>query len=306
MNRLILICLCLLIVGTSVGQLRLSPIQNDLTLPVEDPEEDEWEEDDDRGWSFALNLGVYMASKKSANIYNGLCGFDISDDPNGVRCYTIQERLQLGAGVNTPESQIKNDLGVTDIIYPLDMNPYNMRYQPSFMFGMNMLYDFNYSTGVIIEANFMKLKATDVFTLQFLGGPLIQNGDDIRLYSITGEEQRFNVNVGYRGRMEIMGDTKWYFDLGASMLGARLESNTIRIEDREYQLIIGGDNPAQIIQYRPRTDIGLGGFVGTGVEVFFENNMRMDLGIQGAREKLTLQSYEGIGWNWEFVARFGI
>jgi len=306
MNRLLLVFICLAFAGTSFAQQRLDGFQNNLKLTFEDPEEDEWEEDDERGWSFALNLGMYMGSKKSANIYNGLCGFDISDDPNGVRCYMIQERLQLGAGANTPEAQIKNDLGVTDIIYPNDMNPFNMRYQPSFMFGVNMLYDFNYASGFIMEANFMQLKATDVFTLQFLGGPLVPNGDDIRLYSITGKEQRFNVNVGYRGRMEINRDTKWYLDLGPSLLGARLESNSIRIEDREYQLILGGDNPQQIIQYRPRTDVGLGGFVGVGVETWFDDRLRMDIGIQAAREKLKLQSYEDQVWNWEIVARFGI
>lgn len=307
MKRVIFVIFCLSTCSAYQAQLRLNPgIQNYSHLNLEDPEEDEWEEDDERGWSFALNLGVYFGSKKSANIYNGLCGFDISDDPNGVRCYTIRDRLQLGTGMNTPEVVIMNELGVTDIVYPLDMHPYNMRYSPSMMFGVNMLYDFNYAAGVIIEANFMQLKAVDVFTLQFLGGPTVQNGDDVRLFTIWGEEQRFSINAGYRGRLEINGDTKWYLDLGPSLLGVRLESNTITVAERDYQLILGGDNPAQIIQYRPRTDIGLGGFIGMGVEMWFENNLRMDLGFQMAREKVVLQSFQDQVWNWQAVARFGI
>lgn len=312
MNRLLLVFICLVFAGTAFAQQRLDGFQNNLKLTFEDPEEDEWEEDDERGWSFALNLGVYQASKKSANIYNGLCGFDVSDDPNGVRCYTIKERLFLNStNSNSPYQTLlqyfaNQGQNYTAVDIPYDAYPTNMRYNPAFMFGANMLYNFNYSAGVIIEANFMQLKAVDVYTLRGVGGQQCPNGDCIEIFSIWGEEQRFNVNLGYRGRMEINRETKWYMDLGASILGARLERNVITAGDRDYDLIIGADNPAQIIQYRPKTDIGIGGFIGTGVEMVFNDNIRMDLGLQGAREKLILQTYEGQVWNWMLVARFGI
>ncbi|NNE56449.1 MAG: hypothetical protein HKN32_10540, partial [Flavobacteriales bacterium] len=55
--------------------------------------------------------------------------------------------------------------------------------------------------------------------------------------------------MGYRTRFEIDQATNWYLDLGGSMLGASLESNTITVAERDYELILGGDNPQQIIPY---------------------------------------------------------
>jgi len=273
------------------------------TLGQDVDEEDEWDEDSEKGWSLTLNMGAYIGGKKSANIYNGSCLFDISNDPNGVRCYSIWERLNLN--INDVQ-YITNFYGIQSFELPYDAYPTNMNYQPAFMYGVNIMYDFNWANALIIDMNLMKIKAVNQFTLRFVGGPIQQNAQqDIRLFTITGEEQRFNLNLGYRSRMEINPTTNWYFDFGGSMLGAKLEKNTIRVADRDFQLILGADNPNQFVQYRPKTSVGFGFFGGTGVEFSFNEDYRMEAGIIVAREKIILQSFEAKVVNWSLLLRFG-
>ncbi|NNE56448.1 MAG: hypothetical protein HKN32_10535 [Flavobacteriales bacterium] len=131
-------------------------------------EEDEWDdEDEDKGFSIALNMGAYFASKKSGNLYNGSCLFDVTDDPNGVRCFTIMERLTRNINdINF----ITNYYNIQSFEGPIDMFPTNMRYQPAFMFGLNFMYNFNWSNAIMMDVNVVRLKAVDQFTLRFVGG----------------------------------------------------------------------------------------------------------------------------------------
>ena len=274
-------------------------------LKAQDDELDEWEdEDQDKGFSIALNLGAYQASKKSGNLYNGSCLFDISDDPNGVRCYSIMDRLTLNIN---DINYITNFYNIQSFEGPIDMHPTNMRYQASFLVGVNLMYNFNWANALTVDFNLMRIKAVDQFTLRFIGGEIQQNAQqDIRLFTITGNEERFSLNAGYRTRFEINKGANWYLDLGGSMLGASLERNTVRVAERDYQLILGANNPQQLIQYQPRTEIGFGFFGGVGVEFLFDEKYRMDIGFILNRDKLVLHTYEDNVWNMALVARFGL
>jgi hypothetical protein len=277
-----------------------------------DGDEEEMSEDTIRGFSFGLNLGTYFASKKSANFYNGGCTANDFIDVNEVRCYSIADRLGVSGG-NTAFNQTYNKVinevgnGATGFDVPFDAYPTNMRYNPAFMVGLNIKYNFNRYSAILFNINAIKLKAVDVFTLRFYGGTLPQNGQsDVRTYSIVGQEQRFNLGLGYRQGW-YMGDfANFYLQGGASMLGVQFEKNFLQIGSSQYDLFVGVQNQNTLVTPQPRTDIAFGGYGAIGVEFFFNKKLSFDLSFGMNREKVILYSLETKGMHKWIQATFTI
>jgi len=267
-------------------------------------DDEDWDDDDDRGFSFGINLGVYFANKKSAAVYNGTCSYTIEGVNAGVRCFEIYERLTLNINdINF----ITSYYNITSFEAPVDMHPANMRYQPAMMYGLRMKYNFNSDNAILINANFGRIKSVDQFTLRFIGGPIQQNAqDNIQLFDITGEEDRFQFSAVYRAGAMINDQTNFYFELGPSMVGVKVGKNKIFIAERNYDLFIGAQNPNQLIAYQPRTDIGFGFKLGTGLEMRFSDKYEIDLGFSAARERVILGSFDQKIWNYAIMLGFSI
>lgn len=277
-----------------------------------DEDDEEEEEDTIRGFSFGLNVGVYFANKKTANFYNGACYENEFIDVNEVRCYSIEERL--GATDNQNFDQTYNQVvqevgnGATGFTVPYDSYPQNMRYNPAFVVGLHIKYNFNRYSAIIFNINTVKLKTSDKFSLQFFGGPIPQNQQsDIRLYTITGSEQRFNLNLGYRQGW-MMGDkSNFYLQGGASMLGTQFEKNQVLLnESLKYDLFVGIQNQQINTATQQRTDIGFGGYGAMGFEFWFNGKYTMDLSFGLSRDKVVLYSLEKGVMNKWLLATFTI
>lgn len=271
-----------------------------------DDEEEVREENEDeyRGWSIGLNLGAYFANKKSAQFYNGSCPYTITGSVGEVRCYEIYERLTLTQQEINYILSYYNISGQQFERTP-DMYPANMRYNPALLFGIHLKYNFNRDNAIVFNGNFMRLKTVDKFTLRFPPDPSDQMAtENIQLFDITGEEDRFQLSLAYRMGAMMNDNTNWYFDVGATMLGTRVLSNEIFVADRTYSLFIGAANPFQIIQYQPRTDIGFGYMIGTGMEFYFESGYTMGLGLNYSRDQVVLGTYEDRIGNLAVMATF--
>jgi hypothetical protein len=263
----------------------------------EDEEEEDEEEIEDpyKGWSIGLNLGVYSASKKTGNFYNGLCATNELADPNDVQCYNIEERLNL----NFNETNYVNSFyGSTNFQIPRDSYPGLMRYNPAFSLGFQLKYSFNRDAAVVFNTNVTRMKAVDQFTIQFIGTPLPQNGQaDVRLFQIVGKEDRVNMNLGYRQGFMINDLLNSYVQFGGSLLGTKVVGNEIYVADKIYQLMLGAANPNQIVQYQPRTGFGFGYYFSLGVELFTTNRFTADISLGFSKDKMVLITYEEKGWN---------
>lgn len=308
--RSIGICFCVFSLTTgSIAQQRLNLHEVEAQSGwksiwrVDDEEEDE-ERDPYKGFSIGLNVGSYFASQKTGNFYNGSCPVSLGENPNEVRCFTIGERLNL-----TPQefNYITTYYNATSFEVPRDSYPLRMRYNPAFMVGMQIKYNFNRDNALILNVNSMRLKAVDVFTLRFIGTPMQQNAQqDIRIFQITGSEQRFNFSLGYRMGAEINHMTNWYFQPGASMLGTRFDRNEIFVAERSYELFIGAANPQQVLPYQPRTDIGFGYYLATGFEFWIKDKYSFDISFGFSRDKVILINLEEKVWNKWIQASFTI
>ena len=250
--------------------------------------------DDRKGFRFGLNMGMYFPSKVSANYYNGDGFYNNNIDPNGVRMYSIEERLNL----TQQETQyITSYFNATGFEFR-DAYPTAMRYNGGFNIGFQTAYDFNNKSSLIFDLNVCKVKAYDRFTMQLNGTSAQQNGQtDIRIFNIEGNEQRLNLALGYRTGWALSGNGLYFMQFGGSMLGTKVVNNIAHVADRNYDLIIGAANPAQIINYQPRTGIGYGYYFSTGFFLPLGTHKNAELSIAFSKDKMILNLNEFKGWN---------
>lgn len=251
--------------------------------------------DERKGFRFGLNMGMYFPSKVSANYYNGSGFYNNDIDPNGVRMYSIKDRLNL-----TPQETqyITTYFNATGFEFPYDAYPTAMQYRGGFNIGFQTAYDFNNTSSLIFDINVCKVKAYDKFTMQMIGTSAQLNGqNDIRIFDIEGNEQRLQLGLGYRTGWELNGNGLYFMQFGGSMLGTKVVSNIAHVADRNYDLIIGAANPAQIMNYQPRTGIGYGYYFSTGFFLPLGTHKNAELSIAFSRDKIILNLNEFKGWN---------
>jgi hypothetical protein len=273
-------------------------------------EEDEEQEDTLQGLSFGLNIGSYFANSETANIYNGSGPFaeDVNAAAN-VRWYSIPERI----GIDGPFAQ-SNDIREIQSFYntqtysfPFDYAPTNMRYNPAMYVGLNLKWNFNRYAAILMNINACKLKAVGQFTMQLPPtSQTAQNNVGPTLLSIAGEEQRFNINLGYRQGW-MMGDySNFFVQVGGSMLGTKWMRNYVLVADRQFDLITSGFVAGQTpMSATPNTGVGFGAFVQTGVE-FWVGKYSFDIGLGFSRDKVIINSYEQNVTNKWLQATFNI
>lgn len=257
-----------------------------LSAPVlaQDAEDDIWDMPERSGFVFGLNLGGYFANKGSAVFYNGTAAYDINDA--AAQLFTIEERLFLN---ELTVQNVSNLINAEAYTIPFDSPPMNMRYNPSLVVGFHVGYRFNNENGIFLDANFTSLTASDQFTLVTNLQPDPSQGtSDIRLYSIIGQEDRMNINLGYRAGIVINETMNWYFEGGGSFLATRVNENFLEIEGSNFDLMIG-------TQFGPNnlngptsnlTATGLGWYAGTGVEAFFDEKYEASLGVRMCRDQV--------------------
>lgn len=288
-SKRFLIAALALFMGTAGTAQMMNQMSDPRQLRYDD---DEWEFADRSGFTFGLNIGAYFGNKQSAMFYNGEALWDLNDPQ--ARLYSIEERLTL----NQPTlQQIQNLVGIDSFTIPNDAAPGNMRYNPGLMFGFRLGYRFNSDNGIFLDANYATLKAADKFTLRtnLLPDPM-QGTEDIRLYNIIGEEDRLNINLGYRGAIMINEETNWYIEGGASMLAVRMVDNYLEIEGSTFDLWLAFQAPNFFLgPVSNLTGTGFGYFIGTGVEVFFSETYEINLGLRMNRDQVVMGEFQP--WN---------
>ncbi len=282
----------ILLAACSLGSMQLDA--QDFNSSVDAPFQGEvngWDSESRSGFVFGLNIGAYFGNKNSANFYNGDGTGSIND--NQAHKLTISERL-LESGVPTVQ-QVTNAIGAESFFIPFDSSPIGMRYNPGIMIGLRVGYRLNNENGFFLDVNVASIKAADKFTLQtnLLPDPM-QGTSDIRLYNIIGEESRLNITLGYRAAVVINDGANWYLEGGASMLALRMEQNYLEIESQTYNLWVDTSfGPNNINGATSNlTSTGYGVFLGTGVEMFFNEKYEINLGMRLVRDRVVMGSYE--------------
>lgn len=289
--------IAILLEAASIVQLQAQQFIGDTDVSNLRSYDDDEFEDTIRGFSFGLNIGSYFANEKTANIYNGSGPFDgYVNEAANIRWYSIPERIGMNGpfamSADVREIQTYYNTGGGAYTFPADYAPTNMRYNPAMYVGLNIKYNFNRFAALVFNTNATKLKAIGQFTMQLPVSSQSMNNVGPTLLSIAGEEQRFNMNLGYRQGW-MMGDMSNFFvQVGGSMLGTKWMRNYVLVANRQYDLITQSFVAGQTaLSATPNTGVGFGAFVETGFE-FWIGKYSFDLGLGFSREKVIIYTYE--------------
>ena len=234
--------------------------------------------DSKNGLFFGANLGFYFANKYNAQYYNG-------------------------KGINSVDSVIFHPYNYTNIKQALQHDfllselPSNLKYSPALMIGLFFKYSFTKSA-VFIQFNFSKLTTKDVFTIQY-DDPYNPSIPIYKQETIYGAEQRANIDLGYSYTFSPEKNTRPYIELGVNLNNTKLIENKIKIENLDFSII----NPSTTYYKFNEGGIGIGAFIGSGVELVFSDVISVNLGFIIYYNKTKLGDYYQFKPNYTLFVR---
>lgn len=322
MKKILLIAFSLCLLTSVYAQKKADTSSQTKTYSFfNNPEETEYDDDDEgngRGFTFGIDMGVYLASKKTANIYNGLNGSLLNDQ---ARWFSVPDRfIEVGAG--GPAQNIANISQVINDEFPAQYNgtvegffmdsqdfSTDMNYSPRLYFALNATYHFNDYWAVVARSSLANLKTTAVYTMTLLGPLPPQNASEvIQQFDINGEEQRLHLDLGFKNTSYNDYGFQWFWGGGMSLVGAKVESNTAFIGDRPYSLILTNNNNFQVPQdfNATQASYNFGFYATTGFEMEYQERYLFGIGFNLSRDPIELGTFQEDVWNKRIYITFGI
>lgn len=269
------------------------------SLPSMNPQDDVYEQTfNTAGWRFGINMGMYFANKETADFYSGIPANEnnikyvldnyywyeeIKQELNSHRILDTQ-----GNPVATPATDKSTDWW---IYYPEGLK-YNAAISP----GFYVKYNFNNSTGIFLQSNYVKLKTSGVFqmvidSVNYLSDPALREG------YLRGVEERVSIDLGISKFYRVGEITHVFIEMGLHMNSTRALENRIQIGAKEYSIVdiyLGGNyipngntQSYQIYQ----GGIGFGILLAGGVKFIVSDKISIDPGVQFTWKKLNLNGY---------------
>lgn len=291
-------------------------------------DEKSWSEYNLTGWRFGINMGMYFADKTSATYYSGL-----PSNENNIayvldNYYWYEEiRQQLNSrdiikGVSQVPNNWAGAYNEWRAIYNVPAGdeeqwwiyyPETMKYDASISVGFYAKYNFNNTTGIFIQSNYVKLKTNGVFQMAIdsitgFSEPALRPG------YIVGEEERINIDLGISKFYRTGQMTSVFIETGFHMNSTQVLANRIQIGNQEYSIVDVYLNQ----NYVPNTNvtsyniyqggIGYGIFFNGGVKFILSKDISIDPGVEFYWNKVNLEGYKDFGLNYYAYIRliFGL
>ncbi len=235
-----------------------------------------------KGWRFGVNFGAYFANKSTANFYNGTGDNNIQNVFNNPHY----------------EKQILEVLKINDkseILYKV--LPTDMKYDPAMLLGLFIKYNFNKKTGLFIQFNYSKLKAADVFTLVL--EDYTQFEPEYKICNIYGIEERINIDLGLSTGFELSDNYMYLFEAGLNINDTKVLESKIQIENLKFSIVDYTAIYYKIVQ----GGIGYGGFIGSGLDMKFSEQLSLYLGGNLYIKKINLGDDPGYKPNFSIFLR---
>ncbi|MCW3072867.1 MAG: hypothetical protein JWO44_2757 [Bacteroidetes bacterium] len=244
-----------------------------------------------KGLNLGLYMGCYFANKYTATLYDGY-GFDVDGKRNSFENSFMYQKIvmEYGGGYGQPDL-IAEALGVQHGEWTFDESdmPINMKYAPSFLFGLNGRYSVDKHNAILLNLNLCKLNVTGNFTIMTMPpSSSTQINKAIKTCAIKGSEQRLSFQLGYQ---RLFGDNERINLLaegGLHVTLAKFDKNEILIGDN---LLIDLTSyyyqpgfPAYAVK-KP-VGVGFGAFAGLGVNANINELCKLQLVYN--------PSYEGV------------
>lgn len=246
-----------------------------------------------KGCQFGLNIGLLLPNSYPANYYNGSNG-----NENNIKYY-------FGNYYNYQET--KRLLNAADTFF-VKQFPTNMRYPPTASVGLFIGFYFNRKSSMYVQFNYAKLKPHDVFTVE-VDPKEYATLPDLRLYTISGVEERINIDLGYSRSYPISENMNFVASAGLAINDSKVLKSVINMEGKEYSIInVYGNRtytPGTNMQQYQFKEGGIGlGFHGGGGFIFnFANNFALQPGITLYWNNVHLEGYSEMKFSSYFYVR---
>jgi hypothetical protein len=244
---------------------------------------------ENRGWIFGLNVGVYYPSGFSANYYNGS-----PENENNAKFITdnYYRYNELFEAMNA------ND---TISIYGF---PENMHYKLALNPGIYTQFCFNSSLALMLEFNYMKLKANDVLIFE-VDPKEYATEPDLRLFPLRGVEERIYANIGLRRDFVRKKNLSYFATGGININSTQVKKCSFYVDEKEYSMInnlIGNYVPGGNYQTTSiyQGGIGYGLFASGGLSFRFPMGVIAEPSININFVRVNLEQYK------QFKPGFGI
>lgn len=225
-----------------------------------------------KGLNLGLYMGSYFANKYTAKLYDGY-GFDVDGNRNSFENSFMYHKIimEYGGGYGQPDV-IATALGVQHGEWTFNESdmPVNMKYAPSFIFGLQGRYSVDKNNAILLNVNACKLSVTGNFTIVTLPpSNSTQINKAIKTCAIKGTEQRLFFQLGYQHLFGESEKVNFLLEGGLHCTLAKFDKNEILIGDA---LLIDLTSyfyqpgyPAYAV--RKPVGVGFGAFAGMGVNV---------------------------------------
>lgn len=226
------------------------------------------EEKDTSKIFFGFNLGVYFPNNNTADLYTGR--------PD-VTSYGIEQIF------NQPQNrQIFDDYFQAP--YQIAEYPFEPRYKTAVELGFHMGYALHPDLSVYLDFNIAQLDFEQFFTVQIDDPTNRLPEPRLERFAIIGEENRFNLNIGFQYNY-FKGETSMAYVAGfANLNNTEMQSNYIVIDNIEYSIFHQNNDQPDL---QPG-GIGNGGGFGLGFKFEFSERIWADLTYNAAYTRINL------------------
>lgn len=266
-------------------------------VPSVIPQDEGYEQTFDvTGWRFGINMGMFFANKETAGFYSGIPTNEnnIAYVLNNYYWYEeIKQQLNSHQILDT-EGNVKDpkDKSTEWWIY----YPEGLKYNAAISPGFYAKYNFNNSTGIFVQSNYVKLKTSGVFqmaidSVNYLSEPALRAG------YLVGTEERVNFDLGISKFYRVGEITHVFIEMGMHINSTRVLENRIKIGSKEYSIVdvyLGGNyvpngNTQEYQIYQG--GIGFGIFLAGGLKFIVNDKISIDPGLQFYWKKVNLNGY---------------
>jgi hypothetical protein len=279
--------------------IHISSVAAQNSSSIQRPEQDSREY---RGLQFGFNIGLFLPNAYSANYYNGSDGNENNIKYIFGNKYHYQDLYQF--------------MNVSDTFF-LKQCPTNMRYRATASAGLYIGFNLNRRNSIFVQFNYNKLKPQDLFTVEvdpkdYLTDP------DLRLFSISGVEERINIDLGYSRNYPVTDNLDFVASAGLAINDSKVLKAVIKIKGeeingneniKEYSIVnVYGSHPyvpgSGMQQYEfTEGGIGYGVHGGGGLNINFANNFTLQPGVTLYYNNVDLKGYTAMKFSSYFYLR---
>jgi hypothetical protein len=288
-----------------------APAQNQGRPPQFTEAERNWSEYNLTGWRFGINIGMYFANNFSAQYYSGepFNENNISYVLNNKYWYEeIQQELNSNRVYNTfdwlPPADYSSAFAAWKSQYDIQPGdkawwiyyPLEMKYDAAISPGFYAKYNFNNTTGVFLQSNYVELKTSGAFqlvidTVTYTSEPGFRTG------FIRGKERRSTIDIGISKFYRTGEFTSIFIETGLHMNSTKVLESRIQIGKREYNIVdryssggfVPNSNNYEYDIYQG--GIGFGIFLNGGLKFILNEQVSIDPGFSVYYKNLNLEGY---------------